>query len=56
MLDIRTVFAAVGRAIQAQPVVALLSAALLVFIAIGGAAQIQSVTGNQAFVGDNPTL
>lgn len=56
MLDIRTAFAAVGRAIQAQPVVALLSAALLVFIAIGGAAQIQSVTGNQAFVGDNPTL
>jgi hydrophobe/amphiphile efflux-3 (HAE3) family protein len=56
MIDLRNVFAAVGRVIQAHPVLTLVFALVLFGVAIGGASQIQSVTGNEAFVGDNPTL
>jgi hydrophobe/amphiphile efflux-3 (HAE3) family protein len=56
MIDLRRVFAAVGRVIQAHPVLTLVFALVLFGVAIGGAAQIQSVTGNEAFVGENPTL
>jgi predicted RND superfamily exporter protein len=56
MFDLRSVFAAVGRAIQAQPVLTLVAALVLIGVAVGGAAQITSVTGNEAFVGDEPTL
>jgi hypothetical protein len=56
MLDLRRTFAAVGRTVQAHPVLTLAVAVVLVGVAVGGAAQIQSVTGNEAFVGDNPTL
>ena len=56
MIDLRKVFATVGRVIQAHPVLTLVFALVLFGVAIGGASQIQSVTGNEAFVGDNPTL
>jgi hydrophobe/amphiphile efflux-3 (HAE3) family protein len=53
---LRSVFHAIGREIQAHPVATLLVAVVLLFAALGGAAQITSVTGDQAFTGDNPTL
>jgi hydrophobe/amphiphile efflux-3 (HAE3) family protein len=56
MLDLRKVFAAVGRTVQAHPVLTLVAALVLVGVAVGGASQITSVTGNEAFVGDDPTL
>ncbi|MFB6108163.1 MAG: hydrophobe/amphiphile efflux-3 (HAE3) family transporter [Haloplanus sp.] len=52
----RDAFAAVGHEVQAHPVATLAVALLLLFAAFGGAAQITSVTGNQAFTGSNPTL
>nr|WP_244514991.1 RND family transporter [Halorientalis persicus] len=45
-----------GKTIQARPVLTLLFAIGLVGIAITGAAQIENVTGTEAFVGSNPTL
>jgi hydrophobe/amphiphile efflux-3 (HAE3) family protein len=53
---LRRVFAAVGRVLAARPLVALALAVLLVGVAFGGATQIRSVTGNEAFVADEPTL
>jgi hydrophobe/amphiphile efflux-3 (HAE3) family protein len=53
---IRSAFARVGRAIDRHTLVTLLLAGLLLVGALGGAAQIQSVTGNEAFTADNPTL
>ncbi|QGX96092.1 RND family transporter [Haloplanus rallus] len=53
---LRSVFRTIGHEIQAHPVATLLIAAVLLFAALGGAAQITSVTGDQAFTGDNPTL
>ena len=56
MISLRTVFARTGKQIQKRPLAALAVAVLLIGIAISGAAQIQSVTGDRAFVGQNPTL
>lgn len=53
---LRTAFAEVGRLIQAHPVLTLLCALVLIGAATGGASQIESVTGDRAFVGENPTL
>jgi hydrophobe/amphiphile efflux-3 (HAE3) family protein len=49
-------FGGVGHEVQAHPVATLLVAAVLLIAAFGGAAQITSVTGDQAFTGENPTL
>ncbi|WP_251344523.1 efflux RND transporter permease subunit [Haloplanus halophilus] len=49
-------FAAIGEKIQAHPVLALLFAVILLFAAFNGAAQITSVTGNEAFTTEDPTL
>jgi len=56
MHALRSVFRRIGQEIQAHPVATLLIAAVLLFAALGGAAQITSVTGDQAFTGENPTL
>lgn len=56
MWDLRDLFRQLGQTIQARPVLTLLFAIGLVGIAITGAAQIENVTGNEAFVGSNPTL
>ncbi|MFB6101914.1 MAG: hydrophobe/amphiphile efflux-3 (HAE3) family transporter [Haloplanus sp.] len=56
MSALRDLFGAVGHEIQAHPVATLLIAAVLLFTAFGGAAQITSVTGDQAFTGETPTL
>jgi len=56
MIDLRKIFATVGRAVQAHPVLTLVLALALFGVAIGGATQIQSVTGNEAFVSEDPTL
>ena len=53
---LRSVFEAVGETIERHPVAVLGVAALLVVVAVGGAAQITSVTGNEAFTGEDPTL
>ncbi|AZH26618.1 efflux RND transporter permease subunit [Haloplanus aerogenes] len=53
---LRNLFRAVGHEIQAHPVATLTVALILLFAAFGGAAQITSVTGDQAFTGSNPTL
>ena len=49
-------FGGVGHEVQAHPVATLLVAVILLVAAFGGAAQITSVTGDQAFTGENPTL
>jgi len=51
-----SLFGAVGSRIERHPVAVLAVAALLVVAALGGAAQITSVTGNEAFTADDPTL
>ncbi|WP_251342622.1 efflux RND transporter permease subunit [Haloplanus halophilus] len=56
MHALRELFRRVGNEIQAHPAATLLVALVLLFAAFGGAAQITSVTGDQAFTGDNPTL
>lgn len=56
MWNLRDIFQQLGQVIQARPVLTLLFAIGLVGVAITGAAQIQSVTGSEAFVGSNPTL
>ena len=56
MKKLGRLFRTVGHEIQAHPIATLLVAALLLVSAFGGAAQITSVTGDQAFTGDNPTL
>jgi hydrophobe/amphiphile efflux-3 (HAE3) family protein len=56
MWDLRDLFGQLGQAIQARPVLTLLFAVGLVGIAVTGAAQIESVTGNEAFVSSDPTL
>jgi hydrophobe/amphiphile efflux-3 (HAE3) family protein len=53
---LRSLFAAVGRRIQKRPLLTLLVVVGLVVVAGAGAAQITSVTGNEAFVDSNPTL
>jgi len=53
---LRGLFRTVGHEIQAHPVATLLIAAVLLVTAFGGAAQITSVTGDQAFTAENPTL
>ncbi|MFC7131152.1 efflux RND transporter permease subunit [Haloferax chudinovii] len=55
MDKLREVFRSVGQQVQQRPVAVLLLAVLLIFTAFGGAAQITSVTGDAAFVADNPT-
>ncbi|WP_338739333.1 RND family transporter [Haloplanus salilacus] len=49
-------FGGVGHEVQAHPAATLLVAVILLVAAFGGAAQITSVTGDQAFTGENPTL
>ena len=56
MSGLRRLFRTVGHEIQAHPVATLLIAAVLLVTAFGGAAQITSVTGDQAFTAENPTL
>ncbi|MFB6121957.1 MAG: RND family transporter [Haloferacaceae archaeon] len=56
MAGMRDVFGRIGDGIQRHPAATLLVALLLIFVAFGGAAQITSVTGDKAFVGENPTL
>ncbi|WP_435068986.1 efflux RND transporter permease subunit [Haloplanus sp. C73] len=56
MGTLRRVFRSVGHEIQAHPFATLLLALVLLFAALGGAAQITSVTGDQAFTAENPTL
>ncbi|MFC6989452.1 RND family transporter [Haloplanus sp. GCM10025708] len=56
MAGMRDVFGAVGDGIQRHPVATLIVALVLIFAAFGGATQITSVTGDRAFVGENPTL
>jgi hydrophobe/amphiphile efflux-3 (HAE3) family protein len=51
-----SLFGAVGATIERHPLATLAVAAVLVVAALGGAAQITSVTGNEAFTADNPTL
>jgi hydrophobe/amphiphile efflux-3 (HAE3) family protein len=53
---LRSVFAAVGTTVERHPLVTLAVAAALLLAAFGGAAQITSVTGNEAFTADDPTL
>jgi hydrophobe/amphiphile efflux-3 (HAE3) family protein len=53
---LQRVFRRIGHEIQAHPFATLLVALVLLFAALGGAAQITSVTGDQAFTGANPTL
>lgn len=55
MAKLRGVFASIGDRVQEHPGATLALALLLIFVSVGGAAQITSVTGNAAFVGDNPT-
>ncbi len=51
-----SLFGAVGATIERHPLATLAVAAVLVVAALGGAAQITSVTGSEAFTADNPTL
>ncbi|SEA06983.1 hypothetical protein SAMN04488065_1681 [Haloplanus vescus] len=53
---LRRLFRSAGHEIQAHPFATLLIALVLLFAALGGAAQITSVTGDQAFTAENPTL
>ncbi|GGM69923.1 hydrophobe/amphiphile efflux-3 (HAE3) family protein [Halarchaeum rubridurum] len=55
MAKLRGVFASVGDRVQERPVATLALAVLLILVSVGGAAQITSVTGNAAFVAENPT-
>jgi len=55
MAKLRNAFASVGDHVQERPVATIAIAVLLILVSIGGAAQITSVTGNAAFVADNPT-
>ncbi|MFB6256846.1 MAG: hydrophobe/amphiphile efflux-3 (HAE3) family transporter [Haloplanus sp.] len=56
MSGLRRLFRTVGNEIQAHPVATLLIAVVLLGAAFGGAAQITSVTGDQAFTAENPIL
>jgi hydrophobe/amphiphile efflux-3 (HAE3) family protein len=53
---LRDAFRWIGHQLQARPVAALLVAVFLLVAAFGGAAQITSVTGDEAFTGEDPTL
>ena len=53
---IRSAFAALGATIERHPVAVVAVALVLLVAAFGGAAQITSVTGNEAFTADDPTL
>ena len=53
---IRSAFAALGATVERHPLVVLGVALLLLVAAFGGAAQITSVTGNEAFTAADPTL
>ena len=52
----RRLFARIGQFVQANPVKTLLLAVLLIGVAGVGAGQIVSVTGDRAFVAEEPTL
>ena len=56
MKQSRRFFSRIGRFVQAHPVITLLLAVALIGVAFVGAGQIESVTGDRAFVGSNPTL
>ncbi|ESS05794.1 MAG: putative hydrophobe/Amphiphile Efflux-3 (HAE3) family protein [uncultured archaeon A07HB70] len=53
---ISSAFATLGAVIERHPLVTLGVALVLLVAAFGGAAQITSVTGNDAFTAENPTL
>ncbi|MCG1004951.1 MULTISPECIES: RND family transporter [Halobacterium] len=55
MAKLRGIFASIGDRVQARPIATIALAVLLIFVSVGGAAQITSVTGDSAFVSDNPT-
>nr|WP_255458729.1 RND family transporter [Haloarcula sp. JP-Z28] len=55
-MSLRTIFARLGRLIQSRPLIMLTAVVVVTGIAFSGAAQIESVTGDRAFVGENPTL
>ena len=55
-MSLRTIFARLGRLIQSRPLIMLAAVVVVTGIAFSGAAQIESVTGDRAFVGENPTL
>lgn len=56
MSGLSSVFERVGRAVAAHPVLTLGLAVALIFVGFTGASQITSVTGNEAFVGEDTTL
>jgi hydrophobe/amphiphile efflux-3 (HAE3) family protein len=56
MSGIHRLFAAVGRLLERHTLLTLVLAVLLLGAALAGATQIRSVTGNEAFTADEPTL
>lgn len=56
MSGLRRIFTEIGRTIEAHPLLTLGLAVLLIFVGFAGASQVTSVTGNEAFVSDDPTL
>jgi len=56
MNELRRVFREAGRLIASHPALTLGLAIALVFVGFAGASQVTSVTGNEAFTGENPTL
>jgi len=56
MDKLRGVFTSIGDWVQERPVATLALAVLLIFVSVGGAAQITSVTGDSAFVAEDPTF
>jgi hydrophobe/amphiphile efflux-3 (HAE3) family protein len=56
MGGLRSVFTSVGETVAKHPKTTLAVAVVLVFVAFAGAANITSVTGNEAFVSEDPTL
>ena len=56
MSGLGSLFESVGREISDHPVLTLALAVMLVFVGVAGASQITSVTGNEAFTANDPTL
>ncbi|MCX2818904.1 RND family transporter [Haladaptatus sp. F3-133] len=56
MERLREAFTAVGRTVAEHPGTTLGVAFVLILVSVGGAANITSVTGNEAFVSEDPTL
>ncbi len=56
MNPLTTIFERVGDGIQRHPILSLAVAVLLIGVAVGGAAGLTSVSGDSAFVREDPTL